>query len=400
MLKLQFTHKELSAVSTLTVLYALRIFGLFLLYPVLSVYASGFEHSTPLLVGAVFGIYGLMQVLLQFPMGVLSDRIGRSRVVMLGLGLFVIGSFVAGLSTDIYGLLFGRALQGAGAISAVLTAWLADIVHESRRSQAMAVIGITIGMTFSLSLVLSPLLTSHMGVSGVFILLAFLGMLALCLSQFIPQALPLAHAMAPITAFKEVTKDRSLLRLAFSVGLLHVVLTSMFIVIPGQLLEMTGLGMEGHAPIYAAAVFISLLLTFPMLGLVERHGWQKPALLLSIAALGLAQWILMYANTMNSFLVGLITFFLAFNWLEASLPSWMSRVAPAHARGAAMGVFSTCQFLGMFIGGMLSGFILKYHTINTLYCVLAWVILLWLMVCLHIKPLDEKTETIAIQHNN
>lgn len=400
MLKLQFTHKELSAVSTLTLLYALRIFGLFLLYPVLSVYAAGLENANALLVGAVFGIYGLMQVLLQFPMGVLSDRIGRSRVVLLGLGLFVIGSFVAGLSTDIYGLLIGRALQGAGAISAVLTAWLADIVHETRRSQAMAIIGVTIGLSFSLSLILSPLLTSHIGVSGLFVLLAFMGMLALCVSQFIPQAVPSAHAMAPITAFKEVIKHGALLRLALSVGLLHVVLTSMFIVIPGQLREITGLGMEDHTQFYAGAVLVSLVAIFPLLGLVERRGWQKPALLLSIAALGLAQLMLMYANTPSLFLLGLMCFFLAFNWLEASLPSWMTRVAPAYARGAAMGVFSTCQFLGMFIGGMASGFILKFQSITTLYCVLAWVILLWLMMCLQIKPLDETPKSVAVQHNN
>lgn len=400
MLKLQFTHKEISAVSTLTLIYALRIFGLFLLYPVLSLYAVGLEHATPVLVGAVFGVYGLMQVLLQFPMGVLSDRIGRSRVVVLGLGLFVVGSFVAGLSTEIYGLLLGRALQGAGAISAVLTAWLADIVHESRRSQAMAIIGITIGLSFSLSLIFSPMLGAHIGVSGLFILLAFMGMLALCLSQFIPQAVPSTHALAPITAFKTVIKEGGLCRLAISVGLLHMVLTSMFIVIPGQLRDITGLGIEEHGQFYAIAVLCSLLLIFPLLGFVERRGWQKPALLLSITVLGAAQIILMYASIIPVFLTGLLCFFLAFNWLEASLPSWMSRIAPAQARGAAMGVFSTCQFLGMFIGGVVSGFVLKFETITTLYAVLAWVILLWLIMCLQIKPLNETPKSVAIQHNN
>lgn len=400
MLEIKFTNKEFSAVTALTLMYALRILGLFLLYPVLSLYAASFEHSNAMLVGAVFGIYGLMQVLLQFPLGALSDRIGRSRVVLIGLTLFVIGSFVAGLATDIYGLLIGRALQGAGAISAVLTAWLADVVHESRRSQAMAMIGVTIGLSFSLSLVLSPILMNQIGVSGIFILLAFLGMLALCVAQFIPQALPSAHAMAPVAAFKEVVKQPTLLRLALSVGLLHMVLTSMFIVIPGQLLDITGVSMDGHSKFYAVAVLMSLVIIFPMLGFVERHGWQKPALLTSIAGLGVAQMMLMYADTIHIFLSGLILFFLAFNWLEASLPSWMTRVAPLYSRGAAMGVFSTCQFLGMFMGGILSGFILKFLPITMLYCALAWIILLWLMMCLGIKPLDDKSKSIPIQQNN
>lgn len=378
MIALPFTSTETRAVSSLTLLYILRVLGLFLLYPVLAAYAGELPGHTPVLVGISLGIYGLSQAFLQVPMGLLSDRYGRKPIMALGLVCMAVGSVMAAQADTIIGFSIARFLQGAGAISGVCAAMLADAVAPTRRSLAMAFIGMGIGLTFTVSLVLGPWLAARFDVPGVFYLMCFSALGGLGLLLVVPNV----PRVLPEQTWREGLKKLSVMPIVWifsgSIGLLHAILTSMFMVVPQQLVALTGKPLEAYTGTYAVAMAVILVVTLVYMRWLERQPNRYQGMLWAVIALLLGQALLyLPMGTLFSFVTGLFIYFVGFNVLEALLPAWLSREVPDTLRGAAMGIFTTCQFMGIFLGGMLSGLLIKYAPSIDIHFAVSWVILLW-----------------------
>lgn len=391
MSSLKFQPQERRAVQSITALFALRIVGLFLLYPVLSLYAQSLPGQSPALIGWAFGIYGLAQALLQIPYGVLSDRFGRKPLIAIGLIVFGVGSLVSAYSDHILGLILGRFLQGAGAFSAVCTAALSDIVAPERRSKAMAFLGISIGGAFSLSLIAGPYLGTHLGVSGLFLLIAGACLIGLGLLFWAVPSIPLSGKRPSMDGLGRLFLNPPVLRIAVGIGILHALLTSLFMIVPEQVAHLTGASLADHAYYYAIGVVLVFMTVFPMLRVIEKYHWHNQAMLISLLVLLVSQLLLWLGfNEVMIFFMALILFFLAFNLLEAALPSAMSKVAPPEYRGAAMGIYSTFQFAGTFIGGVFAGLLLQYLSASALFLVQAGFILLWLML----RPVNNSSSDL------
>lgn len=380
---------EKRAVSALAGIFALRMFGLFLLLPVLAIYAAQLPGSTPLLIGLALGIYGLTQGLLQIVFGMASDRFGRKRVISIGLIVFALGSMVAALADSISGLLIGRAIQGAGAISAVVLALTADLTRATQRTKAMAVIGVSIGFVFLLSLMLAPLLQSAIGVVGIFWLSAGLAMVAMgVLWQIVPQpsaGQPTHMAALSMGRLRGILADRQLLRLDFGVFCLHMSLTALFVVLPALLQTASGLPLAAHWQLYAPVLVLSVFGMLPLLRMNSRPAGATPAFNLAVGLLLLANVALAWASSghgIEALLVSLWVFFVAFNVLEAMLPSLVSRIAPTTDKGTAMGMYTTFQFLGMFAGGLSAGWLSGQFGVASVYWFCAVSIGLWWILSL------------------
>lgn len=351
--------RETQAVVSLTALYMLRMLGLFMVLPVFTLYATDLQGSTLLLMGVAAGIYGLSQALLQIPFSLWSDRIGRRPVIMVGLLVFALGSVIAALADNIYTMILGRFLQGAGAISGALMAYVADLTSEKNRSKAMAAIGASIGLSFGISMVLGPMLSAYGGLSPIFWITALLSLLGIALLWFaVPDAPKAAYTTREVRPVPELLsaalKNPQLLRLNGGIFTVHFVLMTTFLVLPVMLRDVVGISNSHHWQVYLPLMFFSLLAMLPFMILAEKKGAVKTAFLSSIAIMGLALLILPLVNHEAVGLLALyFLFFAAFNFLEAMLPSLISKTAPAGARGTAMGIYSTSQFLGAFSGGVL-----------------------------------------------
>lgn len=352
------TRSELRAGASLAGVFGLRMLGLFFILPVFAVHApqlSGGDNLT--LVGVALGIYGLTQGILQIPFGIASDRWGRKPVIYAGLVVFAAGSFFAAAATDIWTAIGGRALQGAGAISSVVMALAADLTREQHRTKVMAMIGSTIGFTFALSLVAAPVLYRSIGMGGLFVITGALSLAAIwVVKALVPDAAPAAVRK---TAGGGMFMDRELLRLNTGIFVLHFVLYAMFLIVPAMIVG-AGLELAAHWKLYLPVVLASFLLMVPPILYADRRDKPKPVMVGCIALLAavLAALAAAGADTGLAGLGGLLLgFFAAFNVLEALLPSLVSRVAPAHARGAAIGVYNTAQTLGLFFGGVAGGWI-------------------------------------------
>jgi predicted MFS family arabinose efflux permease len=350
---------ELRATSGLAAIYAVRMAGLFMVLPVFVLYADVLPGATPLLMGLALGIYGLTQAVLQIPFGMLSDRIGRKPLIAFGLLLLIIGSVVAALAETVYGIILGRALQGAGAVAAVVLALTADLIAEERRTRALAVIGLTIGLTFTAAMVMGPVVDRWFGLSGIFWLTAVLGGLALVLLfAWVPRPVRSSpHPdMVPVRGgVAHVLRDRELMRLNLGVFVLHMTLAANFLVLPLMLVNRLGLPSEQHYQVYLPVLVLGFLLMIPLVILAERRRALKPVLLAAIALLVAVQAVLPFAVNGFALVTTLVLFFAAFNLLEAALPSLVAKTAPVAEKGTAMGVFSTSQFLGIFAGGVAGG---------------------------------------------
>ncbi|MCC5812488.1 MAG: MFS transporter [Ectothiorhodospiraceae bacterium] len=362
--------------ASLASIVGLRMFGLFLILPVFAVYGQGLGGATPTLIGLAIGIYGLTQALLQVPLGMLSDRVGRRKVIFGGLLLFLLGSVVAALSDHILGVILGRALQGAGAISAVVMALAADLTPPERRTRIMAAIGMSVGLAFMLALVLGPVIASAFGLSGLFWITAALTLLAMAsLALFVPSApdRPAETASPRLSALLLVLRDRDLMRLNVSVGMLHFVLTGSFLVVPLILADDMGLAVARHWQIYVPVLLLSVLLLVPAVGYGERTGNQRMVLAFGMGLMLLALTAQATGLPGFYFLVALWLYFSAFNILEASLPSLVSRYASTSQRGAALGVYGSAQFGGAFLGGVLGGLTLSGFGVTGVFllCALA-----------------------------
>ncbi|MFN9773442.1 MAG: MFS transporter [Burkholderiales bacterium] len=385
------TPLELRASLSLASLYAFRMLGLFLILPVFAVHAHTLPGGDdPLLVGLVLGIYSLTQGLLQLPFGMASDRLGRKPVIVFGLVLFALGSLVAAHATDIAWTIVGRALQGTGAISAAVTACIADLTRDSQRTKAMALVGASIGLTFALSLVAAPLLYEWVGMAGLFHLTGAMAVLGIAIVLFaVPPLHVPAHAVAADgtrlerTRFREVALDGELLRLNVGIFALHMVQMAMFVVLPAWLVERAQLPLADHWKIYLPVVAASFVLMVPPITWGERAGRLRAVVLASIALILAAQ--LGYAAQpvgVWTFAVLLLVFFAAFNVLEATVPSMVSRLAPPDVKGTALGLYNTVQALGLFAGGAIGGWASSRFGGVAVFVLCAGVMAVWFVVAM------------------
>lgn len=377
------TGGERRAVLSLASLFMLRMLGLFLILPVLAVHAEQLAGATPALVGLAIGAYGLTQALLQIPYGWLSDRIGRKRMILVGLALFAAGSVVAALGEHIVTVVLGRALQGAGAIAAVVLALAADLTRADQRTKAMAVIGMSIGMSFALAMVLGPMLGHWIGVHGIFWVCAGLAVAGMGITLWWVPAAPVASALPTPGAFVRVLRDSTLIRLYLGVGVLHMILTASFIAIPVALRDDSGFVLGAHWRFYLPALVLSVAAVMPFVFMGDRRGWLRPMVLAAIGLLALGQFgLASSAREWLAMALLLWLFFVAFNLLEAVLPSLVSRYCPSATRGAAMGLFATGQFLGAFLGGALGGLVAGRYGLEGVFLFNAALASLWLAATL------------------
>jgi MFS family permease len=379
------TALERRAAFSLATIFAFRMLGLFMILPVFALYAQTLGDSTPVLTGLAIGAYGLTQAVLSIPYGMASDRLGRKRVIAFGLILFALGSVVAATAHTIAGIIIGRALQGSGAIAAAVMAFAADLMREEHRTKAMAMIGMTIGLSFALSLALGPILDHWIGVPGLFWLTAVMalsGLIILYKGVPEPERTRLHRDTEAVPGyFGEVLRDGELLRLDGGIFVLHCVLTASFIALPLALRDYAGLAAQYHGYLYLPVLLLSLALTIPFVLLAEKRRRLKEVLLAAVAAIAASELGLYFLyDRLAGIVVMLVIFFVAFNLLEALLPSLLAKFAPGDRKGTAMGAFSTAQFLGAFTGGVSGGFMYGHFGLHgvfgfCLFCALAW--LLW-----------------------
>ena len=378
------TALELRSSFTLAGVFGLRMLGLFIILPVFALYAEtlpgGRDHT---LVGIALGAYGLTQAVLQIPFGWLSDRWGRKPTIYLGLLLFALGSVVAASATSIGWVIAGRVLQGAGAISAAVIALASDLTRDEVRTKAMAIIGITIGVTFALSMVLGPVLGRWIGVPGIFALTGVLALGAIAVVRFrVPDPVAVVGIAPDRPRFADVLRDPQLARLNVGIFVLHAVLMALFVVVPFAL---RGAGLEGneHWKVYLPVMLGAFVLMAPVMAMSERRGKQKPAFVGAVVLLAIAEVILaMMGASVLAIAGALLVFFTAFNLLEASLPSLISRIAPAEAKGTAVGVYSSIQFLGTFVGAATGGWLSQHHGAPAVFVFCGALTLVWFGVAL------------------
>ena len=367
---------ERRAIGVIALIVMLRMFGLFALLPVLSLYAAGLDGATPILIGFAVGAYGLTQAGLQIPLAMLSDRIGRGPVIAGGLFVFAIGSIVAAMGDTIHAVIVGRLLQGAGAISATLAALIADATREQVRTRSMALFGIGIGGSFVIALMAGPAIAAHAGVPALFWIAALLAVVGAVLLKALPAGIerPIAR---PTWDLRPALRPE-LLRLDGYVFLLHAILTASFVALPFLFADRLELPVTAHWKIYVGALFVSLLGTVPLILSDERQG--------KATTMGIAVMLLLAGQLMLSFgafgvvpvFVALAFFFAGFNFLEAGLPARLSMLADGDARGASMGVFSSSQFFGAFVGGLIGGRFLGAGRPTDVFFVCALLAAIWL----------------------
>lgn len=394
------TTTEIRASASLASIFGLRMLGLFLILPVFAVHAKslpGGDNAT--LVGLALGMYGLTQAFGQIPFGMASDRFGRKPIIVIGLLLFIIGSLIAAIDTHVIWVIIGRAVQGAGAVSAAVTALIADSTRDEHRTKAMALVGASIGLTYAASLVIAPLLYASVGMSGMFRLVAALAVAAIGVVLFIvPPAPPRSPERA---SFRQVMRDPELMRMNFGVFALHAIQMSMFVVLPNVLVNAGGLPLNEHWKLYLPVVLASFVLMLPPIFVGEKAGRMKLVFVSAIALLLTVEFGLRVAIVQTQLSFGLVVmlllaFFVAFNILEASQPSLVSRLAPDGSRGAALGVYNTMQAVGLFAGGAGGGWLAQRFggpAVFTAGCLLT---VAWLIIAASMKNLPRRAKRTAV----
>ncbi|WP_297745185.1 MFS transporter [Nitrosomonas sp.] len=381
---------EMRASIGLAGVYGLRMFGLFIILPVFALFAEdlpGGDNFT--LVGIALGAYGLTQAIFQIPFGWISDRLGRKPVIYMGLVLFAIGSFMAATAIDIYWVIAGRVIQGTGAISAAVMALAADLTREEHRTKAMAMIGMTIGAMFLLSMMLAPLLNQWIGVPGIFIMTGLLAIAAIVVvNRIIPDPIiSRFHSDAEVSTgrFSSVLSNPELLRLNYGIFALHAVLMALWLIVPLSLRD-AGLAAAQHWQMYLPVMVLSVILMVPAIIYGEKKAKLKPVFVAAVALLLVGQILLAVTQQSLWGMAGaLLIFFTAFNLLEASLPSLISKIAPVGAKGTAIGVYSSTQFLGAFVGASVGGYFFQHYGIYAIAAFCALLLLVWLYLAATMK---------------
>jgi predicted MFS family arabinose efflux permease len=375
--------------------------GLFMVLPVLALATADYPDFTPLMLGMTLGAYGLTQAILQIPLGLLSDRIGRHPVIIGGLLMFIAGSVVAALADTMAGLVFGRALQGTGAIASTLMALVADLTVEQNRSKAMAAIGGSIGFSFMLAMMLGPVLTANFGLSGVFWATALLGVIGVFVAFFlIPKAASMRRnreSMADTRQMKGLLREPNLMRLNFGIFALHFALMAAFVAIPTMLSNELGINESNLPWVYLGLLGGGFFVMLPLMILAEKFGYQKLIFIVSVAIMALATAVLSGQRGPSLTPLMLLIFFAGFNLLEATLPSWLSKMCPVGNRGTAMGIYSTSQFFGAFAGGLAGGWSLHEFGVDGLFVTITLILLIWAFVSVGLKsPRPLQTVVLSV----
>jgi predicted MFS family arabinose efflux permease len=397
---------ELRASLALSSIFALRMLGLFLILPIFSLHAKGLpDGDNATLVGLTMGIYGMVQAFFHIPLGLLSDRYGRRVIVAFGLSLFIIGALIAASHDDLWWIMFGRAIQGAGAISAAISAWVADLTREEVRTRAMALIGGSIAISFALSVVIATPLYHALGMPGIFWMMAILGCISLWVAlQFVPTAsMPVLSApngvRGHLNQLKKVFQNPELVRLNIGVLILHTSQVALFLVIP-RLLDEVGLPIADHWLVYLSVLVASLIIMMPMMMQAERKNRLALLVKVSIGLMCCAQlyFAVVLIGQWSSILnlcVGLLIFFIGFNLLEALQPSLVSRYAGEN-RGAGLGIYNTTMSIGLFLGGILGGWLYGSWGPNSIFYVDIGLLIGWLIIALGMTELPKKTNSLKI----
>jgi len=397
------TGIERRSVFSLAFLYATRMLGLFMVLPVFVIYGQELEGATDLLIGFAIGAYGLSQALFQIPFGALSDRYGRKKLIAIGLFLFFVGSVFAAAADSIYGVILGRFLQGSGAIASVLMALLSDLTSEQSRTKAMAMVGMSIGVSFSVALVIGPVIAQWSGLAGIFWVTAVLALFGMVwLVTFVPtpvQSFKNRDTRVFKDQFYEVIKNKELLRLDLGIFILHMSLTAMFIAVPYSLLEQVQMPASDHWWVYLTVMLLSFFAMVPFIIVGEKKRKMKSVFIFAIGLLGLAS---LSAQWTDGWFVGfwfsLFFFFMAFNLLEASLPSLVSKLSPAGSKGTAMGLYSTSQFMGAFVGGVAGGVIMSLYDLAGVYTFVSLSAFVWCIAAYSMgNPSAETGMTLSFE---
>ncbi|WP_201550104.1 MFS transporter [Psychrobacter fjordensis] len=385
-------------------IFALRMVGLFMIVPVFSVYGNNYAHATPFLIGLAVGIYGLGQAIFQIPMSLAADKFPRKPIIFLGLILFAIGGIIAANATDIYEVIIGRALAGSGAVSAVLMALLADVTREEMRTKAMATMGLTIATSIMLAFAFGPLLVGSLGISGLFWLTAGFAILAMLLLMIVPTPLRvLKHNLDNKSIGQQlatVLKIGDLNRLHIGIFALHLTMTAIFVILPHQLNEVMGLSVRQQGLVYLPLLFIGFAVAIPFIIIAEKKRKMRQVFLGALALITAALAILALGSQAGiGIILGLLLYFMGFNLIEATIPSWISKRAPVANKATAMGISSSSQFFGAFVGGAMGGLLLSQPSL------LAWGILAVIMgiALLLIIPIAQppylSSTTVSIPKN-
>lgn len=385
------TANERRATLSLAAIFSTRMMGLFMILPVFALYAQHLEGSTPALMGLAIGIYGLFQAILGIPFGMISDKVGRKPVIVAGLIIFAIGSVVAAEANSIWGVILGRAMQGSGAIAAVVMALAADLTREEHRVKSMATIGASIGLSFTVALIAGPLLNKWIGVPGIFWLTALLGLAAIAvLYLWVPQPVQSRmhrDAEAVPAYFGAVLRDAQLLRLDFGVFALHLLLTASFVAVPIAMRDHAGLAADHHWMVYLGVMIVSIAIMIPFVIIAEKRRKMKQIFVGSIALLAVSELVLMAEwRTLAGIIFGLLLFFIAFNLLEATLPSLIAKITPPDKKGTAMGVYSSSQFFGAFCGGALGGWLYGVAGFTWVFGFCAMIAIIWCGLAATMRP--------------
>jgi MFS family permease len=397
------TQIERKSINSVALIMCFRMLGLFMIFPVFTPYAQHLSGATPQLIGLALGIYGLTQACLQIPFGALSDRFGRKPIICLGLIIFAIGSIVAGCSHTIEGVIIGRALQGGGAIGSAAMALVADLTDDTNRIKAMAIIGMSIGSAFALAMIVGPLLNGVIGVPGIFWLTALSALVAIAiLYLFVKNTSPTLTLPCPVPvrgeytregtkSFKQILTNKQLLYLDLGVFIQHAMLTALFLVLPLMLQQQLHLNNDRQWLFYLPVLLCAYVFMVPFIILAEKKQQLKGVFIGSIMVMLLTQLALWkFPLTLANSLITLTLFFTAFTLLEATLPSLVAKLAPAANKGAAMGVYSTSQFLGIFVGGLMGGWLFSRWGINAIFLGCALCYLLWFSIALGWQRFPQK----------
>ncbi|WP_438462689.1 MFS transporter [Marinomonas sp. PE14-40] len=394
---------ERRSVLALASVYLFRMLGLFLIMPIISIAADDLSGANAALIGAAIGVYGLTQALLQIPMGMMSDKIGRKPIILIGLTIFALGSLICANADSMTSLIVGRAIQGAGAIASTLMALLSDVTREQNRTKAMATVGISIGVSFMLSLVMGPWLFSMIGLAGLFYLSLAFSVIGMGLILFavpnVKQHTFKRDTTPSLQALTQVFANKPLRFMNMSIFILHASLTALFVSIPSLLLTKFDLALADHSWLYLVVMGLAFVGMLPMVIVAEAKGKMKQVVSYAILMLAFGTLLMGFSSSVSLFAITLWLYFVGFNTLEATLPSLVSKVSPVGFRGTAMGIFSTHQFLGAFVGGIGGGWILQNYSSQTLFITVAAIMFVWTFLATRQAPTRHLTSlAFSLQH--